>query len=243
MSTTSAPGRIGRFGRGRPLCLTLLAAALVATDVRTSATAETPEPLLVDVVPREDIVISVRIIAGSSMSPAELAVLCREVDRIWRQEGVHLMWQDGGAIVEVARPAHLVLIIDATSNGPVQAWSASLATLAPVRNAYSQDPPAGRPDAVIKVSLPRARRLTEAAFAKERTAAVRDVWVQLRLPVLMGRAVAHEVGHYLLESRDHTAHGLMKASYGPADARYDREYGMDATQGARLRALWAKRGR
>ena len=42
--------------------------------------------------------------------------------------------------------------------------------------------------------------------------------VQERLAAeLLGRAIAHELGHYLLRSAKHSKKGLMKASMEPAD--------------------------
>jgi hypothetical protein len=35
---------------------------------------------------------------------------------------------------------------------------------------------------------------------------------QYKLGVVLGRAVAHEIGHYLLESSWHSPYGLMRAS-------------------------------
>jgi hypothetical protein len=43
--------------------------------------------------------------------------------------------------------------------------------------------------------------------------------VQERLATrLLGRAIAHELGHYLLRSRDHSRQGLMRASFDERDA-------------------------
>ena len=35
---------------------------------------------------------------------------------------------------------------------------------------------------------------------------------QYKLGVVLGRAVAHEIGHYLLQSNTHSSYGLMRAS-------------------------------
>jgi hypothetical protein len=41
--------------------------------------------------------------------------------------------------------------------------------------------------------------------------------VQHRVGVVLGRAVAHEIGHYLLGSSAHARHGLMRASFQPRE--------------------------
>jgi hypothetical protein len=35
---------------------------------------------------------------------------------------------------------------------------------------------------------------------------------QYKLGIVLGRAVAHEIGHYLLQTNDHAEYGLMRAS-------------------------------
>jgi hypothetical protein len=35
---------------------------------------------------------------------------------------------------------------------------------------------------------------------------------QFKLGIVLGRAVAHEIGHYLLQSNAHSTYGLMRAS-------------------------------
>ncbi len=35
------------------------------------------------------------------------------------------------------------------------------------------------------------------------------------MPRVLGRALAHEIGHYVLQSRDHARTGLMTASFQP----------------------------
>ncbi len=62
---------------------------------------------------------------------------------------------------------------------------------------------------------------------------VRDEFIEHAL----GRAIAHELGHYLLRSKAHTASGLMRARFEAAelmDGRLD-VYTLDASQVDRLR--------
>ncbi len=41
-----------------------------------------------------------------------------------------------------------------------------------------------------------------------------STWTEL-VPRVLGRALAHEIGHYVLQSRDHARTGLMAASFRP----------------------------
>jgi len=54
---------------------------------------------------------------------------------------------------------------------------------------------------------------------------------------LLGRAVAHEIGHYLLRTRDHAPRGLMRAVFTVRDVRGDRSELL--LEPAQIRALEA----
>ena len=189
----------------------------------------------------DEIVLSVRRIVSPHLTKPDVDSLCGEVDRIWAAYGVRIEWHEGTQMVAPGDSAHLVVFVapsDQCRPGRACGW---LAALERVRNSYSQQAPAGRPDAVITVSLPRAQRMADAAFRAELAEAARTIWARARLPILMGRAVAHEIGHYLLESREHSANGLMRSQYMPDDAMQDKGYVLDAAHAARIHALWSQR--
>jgi hypothetical protein len=71
----------------------------------------------------------------------------------------------------------------------------------------------------IYVSALRATRLARSALGDAITAAFR----QTRTGRLLGRVVAHELGHVLLRTRMHTSSGLMRRVYGLADVLSDDE--------------------
>jgi hypothetical protein len=53
----------------------------------------------------------------------------------------------------------------------------------------------------------------------------------------LGRALAHEIGHYLLGTAEHSAHGLMRASFAPQDLLEDAIrplYGLNSHERATL---------
>jgi len=58
--------------------------------------------------------------------------------------------------------------------------------------------------------------------------------------VLLGRAIAHEVGHLLLKSNVHAATGLMRERWTGREMFRNRpdDWGFSAPELARLRALW-----
>ena len=71
----------------------------------------------------------------------------------------------------------------------------------------------------IYVSAPHATRLARVALRDAITAAFR----QTRTGRLLGRVVAHELGHVLLQTRTHTPSGLMRRVYGLPDVLSDDE--------------------
>lgn len=74
--------------------------------------------------------------------------------------------------------------------------------------------PTGTPERSVHLSRGNAVRMLEAVAAyRERSSSERDVLVGRAL----GRALAHELGHYLLASKSHTQAGLMRAQRTAAD--------------------------
>ncbi len=219
-----------------------LAFALVAICVVSASDVATARSTATEGAGSPGIVVSLRIVAGSLLHRADVEAMCREAERIWRRHGVRL-----ACVAGRDDPVHLVVVVESSSavtghdkaaQEPGVAWSGTLARLRRVPQPYSRRPPAERPDAVIELSLSSTRRLVQIAFDGDPN---RETWARVRVPVLLGRAVAHEVGHYLLESREHAAEGLMRALYRTVDAARNPDYGLSGGQRERLLALWARR--
>jgi len=189
----------------------------------------------------DEIVLRVRRIVSPHMTKARIDPLCGEVNRVWAAHGVRIEWHEGTRMVAPEDPAHLVVFFAPSDPCGPGAPCGRLAALDRVRSPYSRQAPAGRPDAVITVSLQHAQRMADAASRAELAEAVRTMWARARLPILMGRAVAHEIGHYLLESREHSEDGLMRPQFMPDDVKHGEGYGLDAAHAARIHALWSRR--
>src|SRR5262245_18135846 len=70
------------------------------------------------------------------------------------------------------------------------------------------------PGDAMYVSLEMARRMIHDAGLGKGSAAVEE-----RLAArLLGRATAHELGHFLLGSKDHARHGLMRSTFRAQDS-------------------------
>lgn len=98
----------------------------------------------------------------------------------------------------------------------------------------------GRPGTVITVSTGAAAALLKAS----RWNGVPRTVQRTFLIRAMGRAIAHELGHYLLASRDHAPHGLMRGQLTADDIMLPRRsgYRLDRAQIQSLqrRALMAR---
>lgn len=144
-------------------------------------------------------------------SASEWRALTAEVDRIWQPYGLQLCWATDGRGCAGWRVRLTALI------GSV---------LAPSTDPRSGgDPVVGRivfdesgPGTEIALSATEARNLAGRATAGGTTlASWPDGTLNAYLPRVLARALAHEIGHYMLRSRQHAHQGLMARSFRPDD--------------------------
>jgi hypothetical protein len=145
---------------------------------------------------RLDVLLSV----SSELSKTSRRALVTEAERIWQHEQIDLEWAAaaGGArppdaplrVLVIARPAAAI------SDGGV--WP--VAEL--IRHADHR--------ALAIASIDGARRVVNEA-TRYRVLESPDV-ENHRLGLVLGRAVAHEIGHFLLATATHAEHGLMRAT-------------------------------
>jgi len=121
-------------------------------------------------------------------------MVCEAVS-IWRPLGVELLEQSGGD----GTPSAVRVIVE-DREMPVGAgllgWVRFIDDLGP--------------EPVIHVSRPAVLRFLEAT---ERGQHLSPASRNVLLARMLGRVLAHELGHYLLQSPGHTVHGLMRASW------------------------------
>lgn len=139
------------------------------------------------------------------LSGSAFTTLRDEATGIWRPHGVALTWTSPAAA-----------ICDTTV--PIVFDDARLRKLAgPKRDdAIALTVFAGR-SRTIHVSAPRAFRML-AGVRESASALLSGGERDLRGGTLLGRVVAHELGHVLLETVSHSATGLMRPVYGMNDA-------------------------
>jgi hypothetical protein len=176
---------------------------LIAATSMTAMLAGSPEPAAQRPADIPSVTISVH--SAPAISPVIIDRTLEEASAIWRPTGVTFKWQKEEASVRAEanppRPTRPRVLIDDQRGTP--------------RGAAS---PMGwvnfvgdEPDGDIHISHGNAERfvLTVGGIdgaARRMTPAERF----LLLGRTLGRALAHEIGHYLLKSREHTTNGLMK---------------------------------
>ena len=192
----------------------LIAAANLAVALAVSPAGE---PAVPPVSPMPPMIVIVS--AASDLSPRMLSLLLAETDAIWRAIGVRFLWQWEGAASSVVRgrisserpygsPSLRVVI--GHEPHAVQDRRYALGWI------MFDDP--ATPEQEIHISYDNAISLLEQSPGV--------VGVLQNMPLLqreillgraMGRALAHELGHYLSASKAHAPKGLMMAVHTAAE--------------------------
>ena len=143
----------------------------------------------------------VRLTLEPTLSQETSTALIREATAIWRRSRVPLMWETGSAKRAAAGPDLCVLVVA----GPPLNGALTVGELFRV----------SRDSAVAVASIDRARQIVAETRPSGPILPVR--WGDVLLDVVLGRAVAHEIGHVLLGTAAHTNHGLMRARFAATE--------------------------
>ena len=196
---------------------------IVATAMVVAAGAASHPVRAADPEPRtQPVIVHVRLTAAQDVSKAAVAGLMAEAEAIWRPAGVNLRWTAPGSDASPADASLRVLVMSrAAAAPPAHTWPVGELIAA-------QD---GVPLALVSSSA--ARRVVAAVTPPHEP----DVLAEHRLGLVLGRAVAHELGHFLL-GRSHAPSGLMRAYVDVADFADPRRGGFAVDRAAveRLRA-------
>jgi hypothetical protein len=153
--------------------------------------------------------------------------LIREVEAIWSREGVTVRWSNPGGGDTSPDGSIQVAVTSWPLGGTAEsqlAW--------PIGELLTTE--AGH--SIVRVSVAGARRVIQASGGAQ----AEETFANHRLGVILGRAVAHELGHHLL-GHGHARRGLMRACISPiefADLRVGG-FGLDSSSVARMRARLA----
>jgi hypothetical protein len=141
-------------------------------------------------------VLSVRFTTTNELSAVSQRALINETESIWRDAHVKLRWIRDNSTNE-DRPLRIVVarrVAAVTDNR----WPVAELMRFEDRSA------------IALASISAALRIVEER--PELPLVDLPAMRQYKLGVVLGRAVAHEIGHYLLQSNAHSPYGLMRAS-------------------------------
>ena len=179
-----------------------------------------------------DVTVDAALSVSTELPKGARHALVQEVDSIWRSAGIRIHW-----LGEYDRPAgaRALRVAVVKQNGARPAGTVARADSWVVGELVrSQDGAA-----IAFASIARAEAVVQAAGPGPTQTAPESV-MQHRLGVVLGRAVAHEIGHYLLESSAHAGHGLMRATFQPREFTDLRSGGFDVDDASQrqIRVRW-----
>jgi hypothetical protein len=206
-------GRIVRYVM-TPVAVFVATAALLPQTIRAASVP--PSPLYS---------LTALLSVAPDLSDISKRTLLSEAERIWRREGVRLTWPNAND--EASAPLRVLVIArrEALNRGDRERW--------PVGELVPQT---GQ-RALAIASIAGAERVLVEAGGRRLMLLDNPEFDEYRLGVVLGRAVAHEIGHYLLATATHADRGLMRAAI---DAREfadpgARTFALDDTAGQWLR--------
>jgi hypothetical protein len=158
--------------------------------------------------------VTLHLVDRGGLPPPVREEMMKETVRLWRAAGVHVTWSAfragdtaGPLVRDRSRPALSVIVTpdtpEAFLSGPPHALV--LASILFVE---------GRPTTLIAAYPGEVQRLLEAVRMETRLLSERPASLRHRLMGrVLGRAIAHELGHFLFGSADHAPTGLMRARH------------------------------
>lgn len=183
------------------IAIALTAATIAGASGGGHLVAQDPPPMVITVH------------AAPTISAHLITFMLREADEIWRRAGVTFAWQVAplptapylrAITLAPYQPSTLRVIVDDEIGRMVESG-------VPIGWVVFEDERTPEPD--VHVSRANAERLLGLASGVVGRV---DEMPRLEQEVLMGRAMgralAHELGHYLLSSKAHAAHGIMQGT-------------------------------
>ena len=175
---------------------------LLLTMVLVATTAFLPTHISAATVPHTSLYsLSVVLSVAPDLPQISTRAMTTEADRIWRREGVELRWP---APTNPGKSAPLRVMVyerrEALGSGTDDRWTVAELVPQTGRRALAVASIAGAERVLLEARKSRARLIERPEPA------------EYRLGVVLGRAVAHEIGHFLLATATHADSGLMRAA-------------------------------
>jgi hypothetical protein len=170
--------------------------------------------------------------AGASYDSEVLEMVRAEVDEIWRKYAIDIVWEARWT-PDKAKPDLWVQFVDIALQSKHVRGAPAIAWIP-----FSE----GRPMPFVRVSKPNANALlrTRSWFDGRPLTSATDDLQRQALGRIIGRALAHEIGHFLLGAPAHASQGLMRAALDPM-LMVNPGTGHFQLQGSDVRALRAAR--
>jgi hypothetical protein len=157
------------------------------------------------------------------LSSTVRTMLLQEAAAIWRQQHVTIVWLPPADDLPPAGNRLRALVVERPSRAHRRAALGEL-----VRTFHSHP--------IALISIDRAERLL--ASARGSGANEPLAVSEQRLGIMLGRALAHEIGHFLLDTHTHARRGLMRPHFDAIEFTDLREgtFALDEAAAAWLRA-------
>src|SRR5262245_48352469 len=176
----------------------MLTTAASLAAVLAAAAAPAPAIAPAEALPIATAVMVVNVMAASDIPRALVTETLHEADAVWRTAGFKFIWERGSNLTTASLRVVIGGGVSPSDRNMPLAWIG-----------FHDD---GTPNSLIYVSPRNAR--TFMANSRETVGLIDQMTVMQRdtyLARAMGRALAHEIGHYLLASPVHSERGLMRA--------------------------------
>ena len=191
--------------------------------------ARTPDDGVLRAAVDPAIALNLRLTAADSLPASSKRALISEADSIWKHARIRLKWLSGGAAAADGLTLRVLVMPQTVAASGEEPWA--VGELLRFEGSH----------AIAIASIAGARRVVDESqrFQILDLPALHDY----RLGLVLGRAVAHEIGHYLLQTNVHSEHGLMRATI---DARefadpHAMTFRLDEEARARLAEVAARR--
>jgi hypothetical protein len=148
----------------------------------------------------------------AGVAPRELAAALETAREILSRVGIDIVWRECGPCADTPAPRELVVRIAAA---PAQAERHSLG--------YSLVDVDQRSGTLATIFADRVESIAAGA--------------QFDPGVLLGRSIAHELGHLLMGTTEHSKQGLMRARWDPREVERNlwRDWVLSRDEGTRMR--------
>ncbi len=187
----------GRRASAHLLGVASVAVAVIGAGIPASIGASS------DRLPRDPgLTLHVRLTVANDLPSSARSTLIQEAEGIWRREGVRVQWLPG--VDHEPRSGLMLRVLVGRLLGSVgegEAWP--VGRLLPDQSG----------ERIAIASITGAQRVLASAGSEMEPSGIGEH----RLGLVLGRAVAHEIGHYLLGTRSHARAGLMRAQIGARD--------------------------